>query len=94
MSSSQSKAVKALVLILRIALGLVFIYAAYTKLGDSWRLFAPELHPPRCSPMWAVQLLARTLPWFELLVGVLQLGAAGCASPRLQLRPCCWCFSA
>jgi uncharacterized membrane protein YphA (DoxX/SURF4 family) len=71
MSSSQSKAVKAVVLILRIALGLVFIYAAYTKLSESWRLFAAGIASYEVLPMWAVQLLARTLPWFELLVGVL-----------------------
>ncbi len=60
-----------MVLILRIALGLVFIYAAYTKLSESWRLFAAGIASYEVLPMWAVQLLARTLPWFELLVGVL-----------------------
>ena len=71
MSSSQSKAVKAVVLILRIALGAIFIYAAYTKLTESWRLFAAGIASYEVLPMWAVELLARTLPWFELLVGLL-----------------------
>jgi uncharacterized membrane protein YphA (DoxX/SURF4 family) len=71
MSSSQSKTVKAAVLILRIALGAIFIYAAYTKLTESWRLFAAGIASYEVLPMWAVELLARTLPWFELLVGLL-----------------------
>ena len=71
MSSSQSKAVKAAVLILRIALGAIFVYAAYTKLTESWRLFAAGIASYEVLPMWAVELLARTLPWFELLVGLL-----------------------
>jgi uncharacterized membrane protein YphA (DoxX/SURF4 family) len=71
MSSSQSKTVKAVVLILRIALGAIFIYAAYTKLTESWRLFAAGIASYEVLPMWAVELLARTLPWFELLVGLL-----------------------
>jgi len=71
MSSSQSKTVKAAVLILRIALGAIFIYAAYTKLTESWRLFAAGIASYEVLPMWAVEVLARTLPWFELLVGLL-----------------------
>src|SRR5476649_1227624 len=71
MSSSQSKTVKAAVLILRIALGAIFIYAAYTKLTESWRLFAAGIASYELLPMRAVELLARTLPWFELLIGVL-----------------------
>jgi uncharacterized membrane protein YphA (DoxX/SURF4 family) len=71
MSSSQSKTVKAVVLVLRIGLGAIFIYAAYTKLTESWRLFAAGIASYEVLPMWAVELLARTLPWFELLVGLL-----------------------
>jgi uncharacterized membrane protein YphA (DoxX/SURF4 family) len=60
-----------LVRILRIALGMIFVYAAYTKLSESWRLFAAGIASYEVLPMWAVQPLARTLPWFELLVGLL-----------------------
>ena len=56
---------------LRIALGLIFLYAAYTKLSESWRLFAAGIASYEVLPMWAVEMLARTLPWFELLVGLL-----------------------
>ena len=60
-----------LVRMLRIALGLIFLYAAYTKLSESWRLFAAGIASYEVLPMWAVEVLARTLPWFELLVGLL-----------------------
>jgi uncharacterized membrane protein YphA (DoxX/SURF4 family) len=51
MSSSQSKTVKAAVLILRIALGAIFIYAAYTKLTESRRLFAAGIASYEVLPM-------------------------------------------
>src|SRR5882724_6365805 len=55
----------------RIVLGVVFLYAAYTKLSQSWLLFAMAINAYRVLPTWAVELVARTLPWFELLLGVL-----------------------
>jgi|SRR5947209_14261796 len=68
---AASRTVKAAVLILRIVLGVIFVYAAYSKLTESWRLFAAGIASYEVLPMWAVELLARTLPWFELLVGLL-----------------------
>jgi uncharacterized membrane protein YphA (DoxX/SURF4 family) len=58
-------------LTLRLALGAVFIYAAYTKLRQSWLLFALSIDSYQLLPEWAVLALARTLPWSELLLGVL-----------------------
>jgi uncharacterized membrane protein YphA (DoxX/SURF4 family) len=49
----------------------VFIYAAYTKLKQPWLLFALSIDSYRLLPQWAVLSIARTLPWFELLLGVL-----------------------
>lgn len=71
MRFSQNKAVGVGVLILRMVLGAIFVYAAYTKLAESWRLFAAGIASYEVLPMWAVEILARTLPWFELAVGVL-----------------------
>src|SRR5947209_7355142 len=68
---AASRTVKAAVLILRIVLGVIFVYAAYSKLTESWRLFAAGIASYEVLPMWAVELLARTLPWFELIVGLL-----------------------
>jgi uncharacterized membrane protein YphA (DoxX/SURF4 family) len=60
-----------LALSLRIALGLVFVYAAYVKLREPWVLFAGAIGDYNILPDWAVIPLARTLPWGELLLGLL-----------------------
>jgi uncharacterized membrane protein YphA (DoxX/SURF4 family) len=62
---------KAFQLVLRLLLGAVFIYAAYTKLRQSWLLFALSIDSYQLLPEWAVFALARTLPWLELALGVL-----------------------
>ena len=56
---------------LRLVLGAVFVYAAYTKLRQSWLLFALSIDSYQLLPPWAVETLARTLPWFELALGLL-----------------------
>jgi len=61
----------------RLVLGAVFVYAAYTKLGHPWMLFAMSINSYQMLPEWAVTLLARTLPWFELLLGLLLLSGYG-----------------
>ena len=58
-------------LALRVLLGAVFIYAAYTKLRQSWLLFALSIDSYQLLPEWAVFALARTLPALELALGVL-----------------------
>lgn len=60
-----------IVLTLRLLLGAVFIYAAYTKLRQSWLLFALSIDSFQILPEWAVYFLARALPWLELALGVL-----------------------
>jgi uncharacterized membrane protein YphA (DoxX/SURF4 family) len=60
-----------LALILRIALGAIFVYAAWTKLREPWAMFAISIDSYQVLPAWAVELTARGLPWFELLLGVL-----------------------
>ena len=62
---------KALQVAVRLLLGAVFIYAAYTKLRQSWLLFALSIDSYQMLPEWAVYAVARTLPWFELTLGVL-----------------------
>jgi uncharacterized membrane protein YphA (DoxX/SURF4 family) len=67
---------------LRIALGGVFVCAAYTKLFQfaegrlqllPWQLFAMGIDSYQLLPQWAVEVVAKTLPWFELLLGVLMI---------------------
>jgi len=61
------------VLILRLVLAAVFLYAAWTKLRESWLLFAMAIDAYGLLPQWAVETLARVLPWFELTLGILLL---------------------
>ncbi|MSO56980.1 MAG: DoxX family membrane protein [Acidobacteria bacterium] len=63
-------------LALRLLLGAVFAYAAYTKLRQSWLLFALSIDSYQLLPEWAVLSLARTLPWFELFLGVMLIAGA------------------
>ena len=63
--------IRALALVLRVALGAIFVYSAWTKLKDSWALFAMAVDSYQVLPLWGVQWVARTLPWVELLIGVL-----------------------
>lgn len=65
-SSSRSR----LAVGLRVVLGAVFVYAAYTKLRQSWLLFALSIDSYQLLPQWAVLTLARTLPWLELALGI------------------------
>jgi uncharacterized membrane protein YphA (DoxX/SURF4 family) len=58
-------------LILRIGLGGIFLYAAYTKLRLPWQVFAMGIDSYKLLPEKGVELVARTLPWAELVVGVL-----------------------
>ena len=58
---------------LRILLGAVWVYAAYTKLRESWLLFAMSIDAYRMLPQWAVITLARSLPWVELAMGCLMI---------------------
>jgi uncharacterized membrane protein YphA (DoxX/SURF4 family) len=60
-------------LALRVVLGAVFVYAAYTKLRQSWLLFALSIDSYQLLPEWGVLALARTLPWLELTLGILLL---------------------
>lgn len=55
----------------RLALAAVFLWAAYTKLRDPWMIFAMEIDAMHIVPGGVVEPLARTMPWFELLLGVL-----------------------
>jgi uncharacterized membrane protein YphA (DoxX/SURF4 family) len=71
MTYSGNKFLRAVEIVVRIALGGIFVYAAYLKLRDPWALFAMNIESYKVLPLWGVELVARTLPWFEMLVGLL-----------------------
>jgi len=62
---------RGLLILGRLALAGVFLWAAIAKLRDPWMLFAMQLDTMHVLPDAAVTFVARTLPWFELLLGVL-----------------------
>jgi uncharacterized membrane protein YphA (DoxX/SURF4 family) len=60
-------------LFLRVLLGGVFLYAAWTKLRQPWLVFALSIDAYQLLPEWAVLTTARVLPWLELAIGALLL---------------------
>lgn len=70
---------RTLLVIGRVALGLIFIVAAFTKLhfAGEWHLrdyqffFAMAIDSYKMLPISAVQWMAQILPWFELALGAL-----------------------
>jgi uncharacterized membrane protein YphA (DoxX/SURF4 family) len=59
------------ILALRLILGGVWMYAAYTKLKQPWLIFAMSIDAYHLLPEWAVLAVARSLPWMELAIGIL-----------------------
>jgi uncharacterized membrane protein YphA (DoxX/SURF4 family) len=78
-SHTPSPALRRIVLAGRIALAIVFLAAAWTKMP--WRqpavLFAMTIDSYRLLPFWGVNLVARGLPWLELAVGLALLIGRG-----------------
>lgn len=76
---------RVLLLLGRVALGIIFIYAAYTKLyfnggwhfGDYQFFFGMVINSYNILPLLAVDWAARILPWFELLLGFLLIAGVG-----------------
>jgi uncharacterized membrane protein YphA (DoxX/SURF4 family) len=74
-----------MVLIGRVALGLVFVYAAYSKFyfngawhfGDYHFFFGMLVDSYHILPDWGVQLMARYLPWVEIAIGVFLIAGIG-----------------
>src|SRR5215467_12721182 len=77
MTTSSSRVVRAVILLLRIALGAIFVYAAWVKLREPWQLFALAVESYKMLPLWAVEWTARTLPWLELAIGLALIAGLG-----------------
>ena len=74
MTSWRIDRIRLIGLALRVFLGGAFLYAAWLKLREPWMLFAMAVDAYQLLPQWAVILVARTLPWAELLLGLLLIG--------------------
>jgi uncharacterized membrane protein YphA (DoxX/SURF4 family) len=70
MTFSKSKVLPAVVLLLRLALAGIFIYAGYVKLRDPWQLFAASIASYELVPMWMGEIIAKAFPWVEIAMGV------------------------
>ncbi|HUK15929.1 MAG TPA: MauE/DoxX family redox-associated membrane protein [Bryobacteraceae bacterium] len=68
--TSPSKGFRVAALLLRLALGIIFLYAAWTKISRPWELFAMAIDSYGLLPLKWVELVARTLPWIEVAIGV------------------------
>ncbi len=55
---------------LRILLAAVFLFAAYSKLKQSYLVFAMSIDSYQLLPEWAVLTVARALPPLELILGI------------------------
>jgi putative oxidoreductase len=65
--------VKIVLLVSRLILSAIFLYAAYVKLRQPWWMFAASMDSYQMLAPSVSIFIARTLPWFELLLGVLLL---------------------
>jgi len=61
---------KYLLLIIRLFLGFVFVYAAVTKISEP-EGFSQAIYNYKLLPIFLVNILAIILPWIELTAGVL-----------------------
>jgi putative oxidoreductase len=68
---ASSKLARIVLLALRVALGAIFVYAAWVKLRDPWQLFAMSIDSYRILPLQVVELAAHAIPWAELALGLL-----------------------
>jgi uncharacterized membrane protein YphA (DoxX/SURF4 family) len=68
--ATSNSALRWITLVLRVVLGVIFVYAAWAKLRLPWQLFAMSIDSYQLLPTPLVEILARTLPWFELALGL------------------------
>lgn len=57
----------------RLILGGIFVYAAYAKLSQPWMLFAMSINSYQMVSESSTKMLAQTLPWLELALGLVLL---------------------
>src|SRR5580700_1439843 len=87
MTFSPTRILRTVRLVLRLVLGLVFVYAAWVKLFgthwtwppqlEPWELFALAISSYDILPLKYVELVAKTLPWMELAIGLMLLAGRG-----------------
>jgi len=61
---------RVLLIVGRLILAGIFIYAGYAKLREPWLQFAVSLNSFKLLPDYALEPLAKILPWCELALGI------------------------
>ena len=56
------------IFLIRLIMGIVFIYASYSKILDP-TAFSQNIHNYGVTPLFAENIIALTLPWVELFIG-------------------------
>jgi uncharacterized membrane protein YphA (DoxX/SURF4 family) len=67
----QNRVVRWVLLALRVALGVIFAYGGYVKLRVPWALFGMAIDSYHLVALRFIEPLARTIPWFEVALGLL-----------------------
>ncbi len=67
----NNRVLRAILLVLRVALGAIFVYGGYVKLQAPWALYGMAIDSYHLVPLRYIELLARTIPWYEVVVGLL-----------------------
>jgi len=57
------------IFLIRLIMGIVFIYASYSKILDP-TAFSQNIHNYGVTPLFAENIIALTLPWIELFIGL------------------------
>jgi uncharacterized membrane protein YphA (DoxX/SURF4 family) len=70
-SFATSKTARIFMLVARIVLGAIFVYAAYVKLRDPWQLFAMSINSYEVLPLAMAETAAHVIPWLELALGLM-----------------------
>lgn len=84
-ATARSPLLRIMVILARVTLGVIFLYAAYTKvhfdgawhLHDYQFLFAMGIDSYHILPLWGAEQLASVLPWFEMFLGAWLLSGIG-----------------
>ena len=57
------------ILLIRLLMGIIFIYASYSKIIDPIS-FSQNIHNYGVTPLFLENIIALTLPWVELFIGL------------------------
>src|ERR1700749_2478316 len=82
---ASGRAARIFLLVSRLFLGAIFVYAAYAKLREPWQIFAMNINSYNDLPLAMAETAAPMIPWFEILRGlVLMAGLRFCVSRSMS----------